>query len=215
MFALRDVSNARVGQPPLLAALGFDPRGHLTLSNESHKLGADNGVEPLDKIALNKVVSFHYRLAEVAQDGTHGDWLETSYDNEPLLYLHGFRNVVVGLERALEGKAVGECIEITLAPEEAYGPRQPNIVQRVPIKHLRTSQGVRTLKPGMVAAVKTDKGVRNVVVTKVGKFNADVDFNHPLAGRTLYYEIEVAALRDGTAEEIVHGHVHGPGGHRH
>ena len=71
MFALRYVSNARVGQPPVPAALGFDPRGHLTLSNESHKLGADNGVEPLDKIALNKVVSFHYRLAEVAQDGTH------------------------------------------------------------------------------------------------------------------------------------------------
>jgi FKBP-type peptidyl-prolyl cis-trans isomerase SlyD len=69
--------------------------------------------------------------------------------------------------------------------------------------------------PGTVAAVKTDKGVRNVVVAKVGKFNADVDFNHPLAGRTLYYEIEVVSVREASAEEIAHRHVHGPGGHHH
>ncbi len=166
-------------------------------------------------IALNKVVSFHYKLAEVAPDGSHGDWMEESSGGEPLFYLHGFHNVVVGLERALEGKAVGESIEITLKPEEAYGPRRSDAIQRVPIKHLQFQQGVTKLKPGMVAAVKTDRGVRNVVVAKVGKFNADVDFNHPLAGRTLYYEIVVVGIRDASAEEIAHGHVHGPGGHHH
>ena len=166
-------------------------------------------------ITLNKVVSFHYKLAEVAPDGSHGDWMEESSGGEPLFYLHGFHNVVVGLERALEGKSVGDSIEITLKPEEAYGPRQPDAMQRVPIKHLQLQQGVTKLKPGTVAAVKTERGVRSVVVSKVGKFNADDDYNHPLAGRTLYYEVEVVAVRDASAEEIAHGHVHGPGGHHH
>ncbi len=175
----------------------------------------DKAMDADNLITLNKVVSFHYKLAEVAPDGSHGDWMEESSGGEPLFYLHGFHNVVVGLERALEGKSVGDSIEITLKPEEAYGPRQPDAMQRVPIKHLQLQQGVTKLKPGMVAAVKTERGVRSVVVSKVGKFNADVDFNHPLAGRTLYYEVEVVAVRDASAEEIAHGHVHGPGGHHH
>jgi FKBP-type peptidyl-prolyl cis-trans isomerase SlyD len=177
--------------------------------------GQQDAASATDSIALNKVVSFHYRLAEVAPDGSHGDWMEQSYDSAPLYYLHGFHNVVVGLKRALEGKAVGDKIEITLKPEEAYGPRQANAMQRVPLKHLQFGKGVSRPVPGTVAAVKTDKGVRNVVVAKVGKFNADVDFNHPLAGRTLYYEIEVVDMRDASAEELAHGHVHGPGGHHH
>ena len=175
----------------------------------------DKAMDAANLITLNKVVSFHYKLAEVAPDGSHGDWMEESSGGEPLFYLHGFHNVVVGLERALEGKSVGDSIEITLKPEEAYGPRQPDAMQRVPIKHLQLQQGVTKLKPGTVAAVKTERGVSSVVVSKVGKFNADVDFNHPLAGRTLYYEVEVVAVRDASAEEIAHGHVHGPGGHHH
>lgn len=174
-----------------------------------------SNAQPPNAIALNKVVSFHYKLAEVAPDGTRGDWLEESRGGEPLFYLHGFHNVVVGLERALEGKSVGESIEITLKPEEAYGPRKPDAVQRVPIKHLQLQQGVTKLTPGVVASVKTDRGMRSVVVAKVGKFNADVDFNHPLAGRTLYYEVKVVEIRDASAEEVAHGHVHGPGGHQH
>ena len=184
-----------------------------TVSDSS---GADKGQTPAI-IALNKVVSFHYRLAEVAPDGSHGEWMEESHGGEPLYYLHGFHNVVVGLERALEGKKLGESIEITLKPEEAYGPRRGDAVQRVPIKHLKLQEGqsATRLRPGMVAAVQTDKGMRSVVLGKVGKFNADCDFNHPLAGRTLYYEIEVVDIRDASAEEIAHGHVHGPGGHAH
>lgn len=174
-----------------------------------------SNAQPPNAIALNKVVSFHYKLAEVAPDGTRGDCLEESRGGEPLFYLHGFHNVVVGLERALEGKSVGESIEITLKPEEAYGPRKPDAVQRVPIKHLQLQQGVTKLTPGVVASVKTDRGMRSVVVAKVGKFNADVDFNHPLAGRTLYYEVKVVEIRDASAEEVAHGHVHGPGGHQH
>ena len=70
----------------------------------------DKAMDAANLITLNKVVSFHYKLAEVAPDGSHGDWMEESSGGEPLFYLHGFHNVVVGLERALDGKAVGKSI---------------------------------------------------------------------------------------------------------
>ena len=166
-------------------------------------------------IAVNTVVTFHYRLSELDTEGNRGEWREQSHGGQPLYYLHGFHNVVVGLEKALEGKKAGDAIEITLNPEEAYGLRQENATQRVPIKHLSLPPGTKKLVPGTLASVKTDKGNRNVIVIKSGKFNADVDFNHPLAGKWLYYEIEVVAIRAASAEEIAHGHVHGPGGHAH
>ena len=166
-------------------------------------------------IATNKVVSFHYRLAEVGADGEREEWREHSHGGAPLYYLHGFHNVVVGLEKALQGKSVGDAIEITLQPEDAYGLRRPNAIQRVPIKHLLLPGGSKKIRPGMPAMVQTDQGRRNVVVIKVGKFNVDVDFNHPLAGKILYYEVQVEGIRDASAEEIAHGHVHGAGGHHH
>ena len=166
-------------------------------------------------IALNKVVSFHYRLAEVGEDGERADWREESHGGAPLYYLHGFHNVIVGLEKALEGKKVGDAIEITLQPDDAYGFRRPNSTQRVPIKHLQFPSPVKKILPGMPANVETDKGRRSVVIIKAGKFNADVDFNHPLAGKILYYEVQVEGIRDATKEEIAHGHVHGAGGHHH
>ena len=177
-------------------------------------------VEPMiedsnQTIVKNKVVSFHYRFAEVAEDGERGDWREESHGGNPLLYLHGYHNVVVGLEKALEGKKVGDSIEITLKPEDAYGFRRPDSTHRVPIKHLQFPGPVKKILPGMPASVESNQGRRSVVILKVGKFNADVDLNHPLAGKTLYYEVQVEAVRDATSEEIAHGHVHGIGGHHH
>lgn len=167
-----------------------------------------------DIITNDSVVSFHYRLAEVLPDGTRTEWVEESHGRQPLLYLHGFHNVVVGLEKALAGKRVGDSIEITLKPEEAYGPRKPQGIQRIPIKHLHI-QGNRKPKTGVIAVVETNSGRRNVLILKAGKFQADVDFNHPFAGRTLYYEIQVVSVRPATAEELAHGHAHGAGGHHH
>ena len=166
-------------------------------------------------ITVNKVVNFHYRLAEVGEDGERAGWREESHGGVPLAYLHGFHNVVVGLEKALEGKKVGDEIEITLQPDDAYGFRRPNSTQRVPIKHLQFPRPVKKILPGMPATVETNQGNRAVVIIKAGKFNADVDFNHPLAGKALYYEVQVEGIRDASAEEIAHGHVHGAGGHHH
>lgn len=159
------------------------------------------------KIAKNAVVQFNYRLKDEA-----GKPVEASDPEEPMAYLHGYGNIIAGLEKALENREAGERFSVTVPPGEAYGARQADAVQRVAIKHLR---GARRWRPGMVAEVQTDHGPRQVQIVKVGKFMADVDTNHPLAGKTLEFEIEVVAVREATEEELAHGHAHGAGGHHH
>lgn len=166
-------------------------------------------------IAINKVVAFDYRFCEVDSKGNRSDWMEKSRDGEPLYYLHGFHNVIVGLEKALEGKKVGDKIEITLQPEEAYGTRDPEAIRRIPLKRLQLPKDKKNPTVGGIARVRSENGWHNAIILKPGKFNADVDFNHPLAGRVLHYEIEVQMVRDATTEEIAHGHVHGPGSENH
>lgn len=166
-------------------------------------------------IADDCAVAFHYKLCEVIKDGTHGPWLEQSTGDRPLWYLHGHKNVIPGLETALTGKQVGDEIEITLAPEQAYGQRQSNSFQRVPIKHLHLSAEQKQLKPGMVVGVQTNQGVRTALIVKAGRFNVDLDTNHPFAGRTLHYQVAIVEVRKAEAEELAHRHVHAPGAHQH
>jgi FKBP-type peptidyl-prolyl cis-trans isomerase 2 len=161
------------------------------------------------------VVSFHYRLCQVNENGDKTDWQEQSFGKDPLVYLHGHDNVIPGLEEAMLGKTEGDQIAITLAPEQAYGARRENSVQRVPMKHLHLRPGQKKLSPGEIVAIKTDRGVVNALVVKAGKFNVDVDTNHPFAGKTLHYELEVLNVRAASPEEIAHRHVHGQGGHQH
>lgn len=162
-------------------------------------------------IAADKVVSFHYRLSEVG-----GELLEDSQDAEPTLYLHGHGNLLGALESALEGKLAGDKVAITLTPEQGYGLRQDGATQRIPIKHLHNYQQIKNkLKPGMKVAVNTQHGPWDAIVLKVGKFNVDIDSNHPLAGKTLEFDIDIIEVRDATAEELAHGHAHGVGGHHH
>ena len=167
------------------------------------------------RITSNKVVAFHFRLCEVNEQGEHSEWLEQSNTRETLYYLHGFHNVIVGVEKALDGKQKGDKIQITLAPDEAYGQRNPEHLQRIPLKHLQLPDGIKKAAVGGLARARSERGWHNAIILKAGKFTADVDFNHPFAGRTLHYEIEVDTVRDATVEEIAHGHVHGAGGHQH
>jgi FKBP-type peptidyl-prolyl cis-trans isomerase 2 len=166
-------------------------------------------------IADDHVVAFHYKLCEVTQDGNKSAWLEQSSGRQPLYYLHGHANVIAGLEQAMTGKKAGDKLSITLPPEQAYGFRQANSIQRVPIKHLHIPAGQKALKAGTIVGVQTNQGVRSALVVKPGRFHADIDTNHPFAGRTLHYEIEIISVRAASAEEIAHRHVHGPGGHHH
>lgn len=156
----------------------------------------------------NKVVSFHYTLKN-----DQGEEIESSREREnPMIYLHGAGNIIPGLERAMEGKAAGDQFEVTVGPAEAYGERNEGAIQRVPAKHF--GEG-RRLKPGQLVVLNTQQGPRQVTVLKVGRFNIDVDANHPLAGQSLTFDVEVTDVRDATEEEVSHGHVHGPGGVEH
>lgn len=157
---------------------------------------------PIEK---NQVVLFHYSVSD-----EQGDALESSRDGEPTACLHGHGGVIQGLEEALEGREAGENFSVTITPEKGYGPRKADAMQRVPVKHLR---GAKRWRPGMIAQVETEQGLRHVVVAKVGHKFADIDTNHPMAGKTLTFDIEIIEVRAASPEEIAHGHAHGPGGH--
>jgi FKBP-type peptidyl-prolyl cis-trans isomerase SlyD len=156
-------------------------------------------------IQKNSVVSFHYTVFE------GGERLESSEGREPLTILYGAGNIIPGLEKALEGKAVGDRVEATVAPEEGYGARNENMVQRVPIKHFKGQK----LEPGQTLMLRGQQGPIMATVKKVGMSVVDLDMNHPMAGKTLRFEVEITDVREASEEEIAHGHVHGPGGHEH
>jgi len=156
-------------------------------------------------VEKDKVVSFHYVLTDAS-----GEQVESSREHEPMSYLHGANNIIRGLEKAMEGHAINDKFTATIEPEEAYGVRNEKNVQRIAIKRLKI-QG--KLHPGQVLSLRTKQGPVQVTVVKVGRFNVDVDGNHPLAGQTLTFDVEITAIRDATDEEIKHRHIHGPDGH--
>lgn len=158
-------------------------------------------------VADDTVVSFHYKLRDA-----EGTFNESSEGSGPVVYLHGRSQIVPGLESEMAGKKGGDKFTATVAPEQAYGLRDDKAVQRVPIKHL-ASRG--PFVEGQMVVVNTREGGRQARVVKVGHFNVDLDLNHPLAGKTLTFDIEIVEVRAATAEELEHGHAHGPEGHHH
>lgn len=153
------------------------------------------------------VVSFHYDLRDPA-----GTIIETSRDGDPVAFLVGADNVLPGLEQAMLGKRSGEQLSVTLGPELAYGLRDETKTDRVSAKYLK-HEG--KLKPGKIVRIDTNQGIKTATVLKVGKFTVDLDLNHPLAGQTLTFDINIEAIRAAEAEEVAHGHAHGKGGHHH
>lgn len=158
-------------------------------------------------IANDTVVRFNYTLTN-----SDGDVLDKS-NGEPLAYLHGHHNIIPGLEAQMEGKSAGDKFTVTVAPEDAYGEYLAEAVQEVPRANF---QGVDNIEVGMQFQSQTDDG--HVMLVTVKDVNDDVvvvDGNHPLAGVTLTFDVEVVEVREATADEIAHGHAHGVGGHHH
>ncbi len=158
------------------------------------------------KIQNNSVVRFHYTVSEPGQPP-----VESSREREALAILVGHGNIIPGLEAAMIDKAEGDRFEVTVAPEQAYGERRENFVQRVPQTHVRNVRLVR----GQQVVLETSMGPRAVTVAKVGATVVDVDLNHPMAGKTLVFDVEIVGVREAEAVEIEHGHVHGDGGVQH
>jgi FKBP-type peptidyl-prolyl cis-trans isomerase SlyD len=157
-------------------------------------------------IQENSIVRFHYSVSEPGQVS-----LESSHDREPLSILVGHGNIIPGLEQAMLGRQAGESFEVTVSPEQAYGEHREGMTQRVPRKHFKNAK----LVPGMQVILPTQMGQRAMTVLKVGISVVDVDMNHPMAGKTLCFAVELLDVRDATDEEKAHGHAHGDGGHQH
>ena len=159
-------------------------------------------------IKQNSVVTMHYELKD-----DQGEVLDSSKGQDPLVYLHGAGNIIIGLEEELLGKAVGDQIDAVVSPEKGYGMPVEALVQVVP----KTAFGeeIDKVEVGMRFQAETEQGPVPVIVTSMDDDNVTVDGNHPLAGKELHFSVSIAEIRDASAEEVEHGHVHGPGGHEH
>lgn len=159
------------------------------------------------QIAERCVAAFHYTLTNA-----QGEIIDSSAGREPLAYLHGAGNIVSGLEREMAGKSAGDTFNVVVAPEEGYGVRHDGLMQQVP---RAAFQGVDRVEPGMQFQTNGPQGPMTVTVAAVDGDTVTIDGNHPLAGQALHFAIEIVEVREASAEEVMHGHVHGPDGHHH
>ncbi len=155
----------------------------------------------------NSVVLMDYTVKD-----DEGNLIDTSAGQDPLAFILGMGNIIPGLERAFIGKKKGDSFQVRVKPEEGYGERDEALVEVVP----RTQfSGIKDLRPGMQLQAQTDDEVMVVTVVKLTDKEVTVDANHPLAGKTLNFDVAVVDVRTATQEELSHGHVHGVGGHHH
>ena len=157
------------------------------------------------KIDDKTVVSIHYKLTN-----DKGDVLDSSEGKDPLVYMHGTQSLIDGLEKELKGKEAGDKFDVTVQPEEGYGVVNPEMVQEVP---RAAFQGVDDIQVGMQFEAKSPEGhTQLITIEEVKEESVRVNANHPLAGEVLHFNVFVEDVRVATAEELEHGHAHGPGG---
>jgi FKBP-type peptidyl-prolyl cis-trans isomerase SlyD len=152
-------------------------------------------------ITKNRVVSIDYTLRD-----DKNNLLDTTSDAEPLDYLHGFENIIPGLEKVLEGKSEGDHFLVNIPAEDAYGRRDEKLIAEVPLENFK---GAAEVKPGMQFHTRDSSGIRLITVTGVADNVVIVDGNHPLAGLDLNFDVTIAGVREASEEELLHGHVHG------
>lgn len=160
-------------------------------------------------IGPGKVISFHYDLYN-----EKAEKIESSQNSDPQLFLYGQGSILVALQEAFLGKSAGEDFSVTLPQERAYGRYYPDRKQRIPIKRIDNGKKQK-FRVGQVINLQGTRGGSPGTIVKVGKFNLDVDANHPLAGVDLTFDVKILEVRDASEEELAHGHAHGPGGHQH
>jgi FKBP-type peptidyl-prolyl cis-trans isomerase SlyD len=159
-------------------------------------------------IKSGKVVGLSYLLTN-----SDGEELDQATRDEPFVYIHGGNQLVEGLETALNGMGIGDKKKVTVAPAQGYGELDPSL--RIVVKRSMFPENVE-LVPGMqFQANVTDDQVRIFTIHAIDDEGVKIDGNHPLAGQTLHFDVEIISIRDATKEEMEHGHVHGPGGHHH
>lgn len=159
------------------------------------------------KIAKDHAVFFDYEVRN-----SRSELLDSSERGGPMAYVHGYASIIPGLEKALEGKSVGEELSVVVPPVEAYGLRDERRMSTV--ERSIFPEGAE-IKPGMRFRATSENGTDTVVVVGVTGDSVTVDANHPLAGETLSFKVTIREVRSASAEEIAHGHVHHAHGHDH
>jgi FKBP-type peptidyl-prolyl cis-trans isomerase SlyD len=159
------------------------------------------------QIAKDSVVSIEYRLHL-----GDGKIIDESEPGDPLVYLHGYEEIVPGLEKALEGKKAGESLKVEVAPKDGYGEYDPDGVEEVPREDFPADMELEA--GGIVSATDEDGDDVEFLVKEVRPKTVVIDFNDPMAGKTLHFEVTVREVRAATKEELEHGHAHAPG-HEH
>lgn len=152
-------------------------------------------------IAENKVATIHYTLKN-----DKGVLIESSVGGEPLSYIHGIGNLIPGLESVLTGKKSGDKVSVTVAPADAYGEIDENLVEEVPRAEFEDEADLEVGKEFQYD--DEDGNIYHVRISKIVDDTVTVDGNHPLAGMTLNFDVEVVNVREASSEELDHGHVH-------
>jgi FKBP-type peptidyl-prolyl cis-trans isomerase SlyD len=158
------------------------------------------------KIANGTVVGIDYSLHL-----GDGKVVDASQPGDPLTYLHGEGQIVPGLESALAGMAVGDTRQVVVAPAQGYGDHDPRGVQEVP--RAAFPQGFEPTVGMELTAEGQDGQPVPFRIREVKPDSVVIDLNHPLAGKTLHFDVTVREVRAATAEEVAHGHAHGADGH--
>ncbi|MEI8257339.1 MAG: FKBP-type peptidyl-prolyl cis-trans isomerase, partial [Deltaproteobacteria bacterium] len=157
------------------------------------------------QITKNAVVSIDYTLRD-----DQGEVLDSSDGDEPLIYLHGQGQIIEGLENALDGRSTGDAFKITVSPKDGYGEKSATGAVRVPSEELPEGPAPEI---GMeLEAVGPNGEVATLYVVGVEKDAVMLSTDHPLAGVTLHFDVSIREVREASADEMEHGHVHGPGG---
>ncbi len=167
------------------------------------------------KIENNKVVSLTYHLKE---NDENGKTIEETNENTPLVFLFGQGSLIPGFEKNVKDLKVDDTFAFAVKPEEGYGEYTEKNVADIPIEVFMIDGKLdkEAVSPGKMLSLQGEEGkVFNGKVEKVGEKAVTMDFNHPLAGKTLHFSGKVLDIRDASEEEISHGHVHGPHGHHH
>jgi FKBP-type peptidyl-prolyl cis-trans isomerase SlyD len=158
------------------------------------------------KIQDNLVVTIHYKLNDDA-----GNLLDSSEGEEPLAYIHGTESLVPGLEKALKDKTVGDSFKVRVETADAYGEISSDLIQVVDRDAFKE---VEPLEVGMEFNSQGEDGtIQMIEIKAIEDEKVTIDANHPFAGMNLNFDIEIIGIREATAEELDHGHVHD--GHHH
>lgn len=158
------------------------------------------------KISQNKIASLAYTLKNDA-----GDILDTANNSNPFLYMHGTGGIIKGLEKALEEKSVNDDFHLMVLPEDAYGEHDDKLVETVP-RDMFEGIPDEEMVAGAQFHAQTGQGTQVITIASIDGDTVNIDANHPLAGETLHFDVNVLDIREATEEEIAHGHPHAAGG---